>query len=130
MPFTRFVEIGRLCVVSFGPLADKLAVVADIIDDKRVLVDIVNTNEARQVMPVKRLKLTEFCVKFERAAAPAVVAEAVKAEGVIEKFNESTWGKKMAAMKAKTQLNDFQRFKYAKLSAKRDEIMKAELAKH
>ena len=129
MSFSQFVEIGRLVLISFGPLADKLAVIVDIIDDKRVLIDVCNTTEPRQVMPVKRIKLTDFHVKIERAAAPEVVAKTVESEGIIKKFQESKWGKRLAARQAKLNMNDFQRFKYAKLAAKRDELVKAEMAK-
>ena len=129
MSFTQFVEIGRLVLISFGPLADKLAVIVDIVDDKRVLVDILESQEPRQVMPVKRIRLTDFACKFERAADPKVVADTVQKEGLVQKFRESKWGKRLAASQAKANMNDFQRFKWAKLAAKRDEIVKAELAK-
>lgn len=130
MSFRQFVEFGRLCVVSFGPLADKLAVIVDIVDDKRVLVDVVGDETSRQVLPVKRIRLTDFVTKIERAAAPKDVAAAVKAANLVEKFEQTKWGKKSAAARAKSQMNDFQRFKWAKLAEKRDDLVKAELAKH
>lgn len=129
MSFTQFVEIGRLVLISFGPLADKLAVIVDIVDDKRVLVDIIGSEDARQVIPVRRFRLTDFVTKFERGAAPKDVAAAVKSEGIVEKFQQTKWGKRVAAAQAKANLNDFQRFKWAKLAAKRDELVKAELSK-
>lgn len=130
MPYTQFVEFGRLALISFGPLADKLAVIVDIVDDKRVLIDVVNSSEPRQVCPVKRLNLTDIVIKIDRAAAPAAIAAAVKSEKAVEKFNQTNWAKKMEQNKARSALNDFQRFKYNKLAAKRDELVKAELAKH
>ena len=133
MSFKQFVEFGRLCVVSFGPHADKLAVVVDIIDDKRVLVDICGEDgkqASREVLPVKRIRLTDFATKIERGASQQDVAAAVKADKLAEKFQQTNWGKKMAAARAKGQMNDFQRFKWARLAAKRDELVKAELAKH
>ena len=129
MSFRQFVEFGRLCVISFGPLADELAVIVDIIDDKRVLVDVVGKEASRQVMPVKRVRLTDFVAKIERAAPPKDVAAAIKADGIVEKFQQTKWGKRHAAISAKAQMNDFQRFKWAKLAAKRDELIKAELSK-
>lgn len=130
MPFTQFVEIGRVALISFGPLADKLAVIVDIIDDKRVMIDVLNDEAPRQVIPVKRIKLTDFSVKFAKGAPVEAVAEVIKAEGIVAKWEETKWAKKLAAQKAKLEMNDFQRFKYQKLAAKRDEIVKAELAKH
>ena len=117
-------------MISFGPLADKLAVIVDIIDDKRVMIDVIGSDEPRQMIPVKRIRLTDFSVRIDRAAAPKAVADAVKAEGLVEKFTETAWGKRLAATQAKGQLNDFQRFKHAKLAARRDELVKSELAKN
>lgn len=129
MPFTQFVEVGRLVLITYGPLVDKVAVVVDIIDDKRILIDVQESSESRQVISVKRIKLTDFTVKIARGAAPEAVASAVKSEGVLAKWSETKWAKKVAAGNAKLELNDFQRFKYAKIAAKRDELVKAELAK-
>ena len=129
MPFKQFVEIGRICVISYGPLADELAIIVDIIDDKRVLVDLLNKDGARQWIPVRRIRLTDLVVKIGRAATPDAVKKAVADDGAIGKFAETKWAKRLAAEKAKSQMNDFQRFKYAKLAAKRDELVKAELAK-
>ena len=130
MSFTQFVEIGRLCVISFGPLADELAIIVDIIDDKRVLVDVVSKQgEPRQMIPVRRIRLTDFTARIERAAPVADVAKIVSDEQVIAKFQATKWAKRLAAQKAKLAMNDFQRFKYAKLAAKRDELVKAELQK-
>lgn len=130
MPYTQFVEFGRVALVSYGPLADKLAVIVDIVDDKRVLIDIPNTSEPRQVIPVKRLNLTDIVIKIDRAAPINAVAAAFKNEKVQDAFSKTNWAKHMQNSKNRDALNDFQRFKYNKLSAKRDELVKAELAKH
>jgi hypothetical protein len=34
--FSRFVQSGALVVITFGPLAEKVAVISDIIDQNRV----------------------------------------------------------------------------------------------
>jgi hypothetical protein len=34
--FSRFVQAGALVVVSYGPLAEKIAVISDIVDQNRV----------------------------------------------------------------------------------------------
>jgi large subunit ribosomal protein L14e len=119
MPYTQFVEIGRVALVVFGPQVDNLAAIVDIIDDKRVLIDLVKGADSRQVISVKRLKLTNFKVDIERGAAPADVAAALGAADVAKKFAETKWGKKLAAGKARSELTDFQRFKYTQLVAQR-----------
>lgn len=129
MPYTQFVEFGRVALITYGQLADKLAVIVDIVDDKRVMIDVIGTEE-RQMIPVKRLNLTDFVVKIERAAAKDVVAKAVKDADVVNKFYETKWGKNLKKVEAKSQLNDFQRFKYAKLAQKRAQEVKKQLAKN
>lgn len=36
MPFRRYVEIGRVAVVNYGPEAGKLVVIVDVVDRNRV----------------------------------------------------------------------------------------------
>ncbi|KAK8897218.1 60S ribosomal protein L14 [Tritrichomonas musculus] len=130
MPYTQFVEVGRIAVASFGPLADSPVVIVDIIDDKRVLIDVLNQKDQRQVIPVKRLRLTDFVVKIARGAAPEEVVNATQAEKIADKWAATPWAKRIAAAHAKLQLNDFQRFKYNKLEAQRAKLIKEKLGKH
>jgi large subunit ribosomal protein L14e len=129
MPYTQFVEVGRVALISFGSLVDQLAVIADIIDDKRVLVDLVKAVGSRQVISVRRLKLTDFKLNVPRAAPSSDIAAAIKAEAIEQKWDQSNWGKKLAARMSKQGLSDFQRFKYGKLAVKRNEFVKQHLCK-
>ena len=36
MGFTRFVEVGRVVLINYGPDAGKIATIVDILDSKRV----------------------------------------------------------------------------------------------
>ena len=38
MGFTRFVEVGRVVLINYGPDAGKIATIVDILDSKRVRV--------------------------------------------------------------------------------------------
>ena len=87
MPYTQFVEIGRVSLVSFGPNADQPVVIVDIIDDKRVVVDYVNGEKAREVIPVRRLKLTDLVTKIDRGAAPENVSEALNRDHILVKWS-------------------------------------------
>ena len=51
MAQARFVEIGRVAYVNFGPEQGKLCVVVDVVDSKRALVDGPSTGVHRQQMP-------------------------------------------------------------------------------
>ena len=37
--YSRFVQVGRVARINYGPLEGKLATIVDILSDKRVLVD-------------------------------------------------------------------------------------------
>ena len=36
MVFTRFVEVGRVCLINYGPDAGKLCTIIDFVDSKKV----------------------------------------------------------------------------------------------
>ena len=125
MPYTQFVEVGRIAVISAGELVDKLCVIVDIVDDKRVLIDVLESDAARQTITIKNLKLTDFVAKIERAAAPEVAKKA--SQQFVKKFYQTNWGKKIQADHNKKELNDFQRFKLAQIKAKRNKLAAKEL---
>ena len=64
MSFKRHVEIGRVCLISFGPDMDKLCTVVNVIDNNRVLVDGPEpvTGVHRHAINIGRLQLTDFKV--------------------------------------------------------------------
>ena len=64
MGFTRFVEVGRVALINYGPDAGKLCTIVDIVDQKKVLIDgpQQETGVHRQTMLLKRLSLTDIVV--------------------------------------------------------------------
>ncbi|KAK8793770.1 hypothetical protein WA171_002901 [Blastocystis sp. BT1] len=114
--FTRFVEVGRVAYINYGPDFGKLCTIVDIIDGKRVLIDGPTTGVKRQQISVVRLYLTDFVIPLPRGAATEAVSEAFKAGEVENKWNETAWAKKLAARAKKASMCDFCRFKarYAK----------------
>ena len=62
--FKRFVEVGRVVLISYGPDAGKLATIVDVMDHNRVLVDGPEklTGVHRHEINVKRIKLTDMKV--------------------------------------------------------------------
>jgi ribosomal protein L14E/L6E/L27E len=68
--YTRFIEIGRVALVNYGPDAGKLCTIIDILDQNRVLVDgpANITGVHRQLLTMKRLTLTDFKVVIGRQA--------------------------------------------------------------
>jgi hypothetical protein len=52
MGFTRFVEIGRVCLINFGADAGKLCTIVDILDGQRVGKDCVCVKIATRLSSV------------------------------------------------------------------------------
>ncbi|KAL1781335.1 60S ribosomal protein L14 [Sigmodon hispidus] len=63
MVFRRFVAVGPVAYVSFGPHAGKLVTIVDVIDQNRALVDGPCTRVRKQAM-----QLTDFIIKFPHSA--------------------------------------------------------------
>lgn len=64
MSFKRYVEIGRVCLITYGEDQNKLCTVVDVIDTNRVLVDGPEpiTGVHRQAINLKRIQLTDLKV--------------------------------------------------------------------
>eukprot|EP00884_Botryococcus_braunii_P015723 jgi/Botrbrau1/2834/Bobra.0125s0041.1 len=127
MPFSRYVEIGRVVLVNYGPEYGKLLVISDIVDQNRALVD--HPDEIRRQMNFKRLALTPYKIEIQRLAKKKELKEALETSGVFEKFQQSAWGKKLAARKAKAGLTDFERYKAAVARVARGKKLQKALAK-
>ncbi|KAF9037023.1 ribosomal protein L14-domain-containing protein [Rhodocollybia butyracea] len=125
--FKRFVEVGRVVLLKAGPSAGKIAVIAEIIDHKRAIVDGPTTGVPRQSFPYKHLTLTPLSVtKLPRGARSGVVKKVLDAEGTIKKWESSSWAQKRAAVEKRRNLNDFARFSVMLAKKqRRDSVRKA-----
>merc|ERR1719231_209106 len=56
------------------------------------------------MMPVRRLSLTDFCLKVPRGAREKTLKKALAEDDVIAKFKASSWGKKLAARTARAAM--------------------------
>jgi ribosomal protein L14E/L6E/L27E len=71
---------------------------------------------ARQEIALAKLSLTPIVIpKLPRASGVGHVAKKWEEHKVQEKFDESAWAKKRAAMQKRRGLNDFERFKVMKM---------------
>ena len=82
--YNKFVEIGKVARINYGPLEGKLATIVDVLNDKRVLVD--GEDIQRQVIPIRRLQLTKINTKVLRGAKSGKVKQILKKEKVATKF--------------------------------------------
>ncbi|KAI5056451.1 hypothetical protein GOP47_0028269 [Adiantum capillus-veneris] len=127
MPFRRYVEIGRVAMVNYGPSYGKLVVIVDVVDQNRALVDA--PDMVRGAMNFKRLSLTDLVVEIPRMPKKKQLADAVEAADIHNKWANSSWGRKLIVQKKRASLNDFDRFKVMVARIKRGSIIKRELAK-
>ena len=54
MVFKRFVEVGRVIVVNYGPLTGKLAVIVDILTTTKVVIQGLKGGVRRQELSLRR----------------------------------------------------------------------------
>ena len=129
MPFTRFVEIGRVALINYGPNTGKLCTIVDVVDQSRVLVDGPTklTGIRRQIVPLKRIALTDLKVKIGLNARQKSLEKAWAAGDILNKWNNTAWAKKLAAKKVRAASNDFTRYKLAAAKRKRNAAVKAML---
>jgi large subunit ribosomal protein L14e len=113
MGFSRYVEVGREVLINHGPEAGKLATIIDIVDQNKCLVDGPEeiTGVSRQVIPYKRVALTDIKVKIQRNARAKTLKAAWKEGGTLAQWEGSSWAKKLDSKKKRASLTDFDRFK-------------------
>ncbi|KAF3949536.1 hypothetical protein CMV_024604, partial [Castanea mollissima] len=127
MPFRRFVEIGRVALVNYGKEYGRLVVIVDVVDQNRALVDA--PDMVRTQMNLKRLSLTDIKIDIKRVPKKKTLVEAMEAADVKNKWESSSWGRKLIVQKRRASLNDFDRFKIMLAKIKRAGIVRQELAK-
>ncbi|KAK9957080.1 hypothetical protein ABG768_011350 [Culter alburnus] len=129
MVFKRFVEIGRVAFIAFGPHEGKLVAIVDVIDQNRALVDGPCSGVRRQAMPFKCLQLTDYVIKVPHSARQKYVRRAWEKAEINKKWEESSWAKKIEARKKRAAMSDFDRFKVMKAKKMRNKIIKKEVKK-
>mmetsp|Transcript_632 Transcript_632/g.812 ORF Transcript_632/g.812 Transcript_632/m.812 type:complete len:135 (-) Transcript_632:280-684(-) len=130
MGFTRYVEVGRVCVVNYGPDAGKLCTIVDIVDGNKCLIDGPRklTGVGRQVIPFKRLALTDLVCKIERSARDAEISAAFADADIMGKWESTSWAKKISAKGKRASLSDFDRFKVMVARKQKTQLVAAKVA--
>ena len=122
MVFKKFVEIGRVVVINYGPYAGKLAVIVDILNTTRVLVHGPKEGVRRQEISLRRLTLTDFKLDIKRGIHKEALVKAITDYKLDDKFKESVYAKKIERRQKRANLTDFDRFKVMRLRQKRTAI--------
>merc|ERR1712166_701539 len=113
MVFTRFVEVGRVALISYGPYTGKLCTIVNVIDHNRVLVDgpSVATGVHRHSIGIKRLMLTDITVACKLNAKEAQLKACWEKEGTMAKWEACGWAKKRKSHALRATATDFDRFR-------------------
>ena len=131
MVFKRFVEIGRVAVINYGPLAGKLCVIIDVLDQNRAYVDGPSTvtGVRRQVVPFRRLSLTDLKITIPHSPRLSTLVKAFNDAKVLENWNKTAWAQKQVVKQKRASLNDFDRFKVMLARKERSRQVRIELRK-
>jgi large subunit ribosomal protein L14e len=131
MVFTRFVEIGRVAQVSYGPDLGALVVIVNVVDQNRALVERISeggAGVARKVLQFARMRLTELKVDIKLNAAQKAVRAAAKAADVLAKFAATKEGVMIAKRAKRATMTDFDRFKVAVARRVRSKAIRKKVA--
>jgi len=130
MVFKRFVEVGRVVLINYGPEAGKLATIIDIVDQNKCLIDGPEeiTGVSRQVIPYSRIALTDLTVKIQANARQKTLKKAWTEGDALNKWESSSWAKKLASKKKRASLSDFDRFKVMVARKQKSEIVAKKMA--
>ncbi|KAI0743727.1 60S ribosomal protein L14 [Daedaleopsis nitida] len=128
--FKRFVEVGRVVLLKSGPQEGKIAVVAEIIDHNRAIIDGPTTGVPRQSFPFRHLTLTPFVLStLPRGAGTGVIRKHLEKDGTVEKWQKSSWAQKREATAKRRSLTDFERFVVMLAKKGRRDTVRKSLAK-
>ena len=119
MVFRRFIEVGRVIIVNYGPLYGKLAVIVDVLTTTKVLIQGLKGGIKRQELSLRRVTLTDYKLDIKRGAKEAEVFKAIEDFKLEDKFKQSTYYKKNEIRQKRANLTDFDRFKVMRLRQKR-----------
>ncbi|KAJ1981478.1 hypothetical protein H4R35_000691 [Dimargaris xerosporica] len=112
--FKRFAEAGRVVVINYGPDANKMAVIVDIIDHNRALIDGPTTGVPRQELSFRRMVLTGLKVKnLPRNSKSGYLKKLMEEQNINEAWQQTAWSKKIVQRETRANLTDFERFKVA-----------------
>ena len=129
MVFKRFVEVGRVIIINYGPLTGKLAVIVDILTTTKVIVQGLKGGVRRQELSLRRVTLTDDKINIKRGAKRDEVFKAIEEYKLDDKYKKSTFAKKAEKREKRANLTDFDRFKVMRLRQKRAVLRHAALKK-
>jgi len=129
MIYSKFVEIGRVVFIAKGKDEGKLAVIVNVIDGNRVLLDGPSSDVPRYVRNFKDLQLTKFKIPIRVGQRTKNIKAVYDSAKINDEWNKTEWAKKLTMKRLRTSLNDFERFKVFRAKQLRNRLVKTELGK-
>merc|ERR1712033_94928 len=120
---SKYFKVGRVVYCAYGKQAGKLAVITDVIDHNRVVIDGPFDGIIRQDYDIKRLRLTKFVIKMPYGCGTSHLKKCWNKEGITQKWEESKWCRRIKSLERRKELTDFDRFKLYKTKTKRNRIV-------
>ena len=110
-----------MALVNYGKEYGRLIVIVNVVDQNRAFVDA--PDMVRTQMNLNRLSLTDIKIDIKRVPKKKTFVEAMEAADVKNKWESSSWGRKLIVQKRRASLNDFDRFKIMLAKIKRAGIV-------
>lgn len=130
--FSRFVEVGRVALINYGPNVGKLCTIINIVDNNRLLIDGPQsvTGVCRQIILAKRLSLTDITVEGINYGCKAQRLEkAWKEQEIMNEWLSTEWAQKIERKQTRASLSDFDRFKVMVAKKQRSKLIAAKMGK-
>ncbi|VDP90936.1 unnamed protein product [Echinostoma caproni] len=123
--FKRIVQAGRVVFIARGPYAKRIAVIVEIIDQNRVLIDGPCTGVPRQAIGLKNLHITHIKCQLSHGCGTAAVQKRWVKEDLTQKWLKTAWAKKLERKSLRAKMTDFDRFKVMVARQQRNRILKS-----
>jgi len=124
-------RLGRVVYINYGPLSGKIAIVVDIINQNRVVVDGPGLGVERQVVSIKRVSLTKYLLSdYKMSDSQGDLKKQIEKFDLLKRFNSCGIGKKMVQQQKRRELTDFERFKVLVLRRKLSRAVRTNINKN
>jgi len=110
--------------ISHGEDAGKIAAIVDIIDQNRALLDGPCTGVSRQARRYTELHLTSLVTKISRGCSERAVRIAWEADKISDKWNATSWARRIEKRVKRATLTDLERFKVSKAKQARNKMIR------
>lgn len=112
-----------------GPNNGKVALIVEVIDHNRVLIDAGTPELSRQVISIRHIELTDIKVDISKNADGETVKKCMKENDIEAKWNETPKAMMIKQEQIRKNLNDFERFQVLTLQKKKDGLLNKESVK-